>query len=277
MYTVLPNGCPAANKKAALAANSPAAILSSASALAKAAQASQLATMKTRLDAVKPLLTKLLAELPPSLTVTGLSASSPVVWQGIVQQICYRIPPSSNVNPKQLTLFIGDGSSGSYYPNSLGGGDGPLPADYQGCTQFTVSTGVPAGLYTIVLQDSTTSSIFASVSFTASQAAVMFSGLSPIQGGLLLTAWWRIDPNTASALDTVKVVNSQGTVVYWFYTSCQCQTKPTSAAVPTGTSSFQLLQLNSVPGGYTVKFYPGGGDMVAAVGVNWIPWAQMGW
>ena len=88
-YTVLPagSGCTTASKASAAASNSPAAILSAALAPAAAAQAAQLAAMKARLDAVQPLLQALMAEPPPSLTITGLATTNPVVWQSTPQQV----------------------------------------------------------------------------------------------------------------------------------------------------------------------------------------------
>jgi hypothetical protein len=36
-------------------------------------------------------------------------------------QVCYRVPPSANVNPKALVLFVGDGSSGRSRPHEGSG------------------------------------------------------------------------------------------------------------------------------------------------------------
>ena len=248
LYTVLPSGCSAANKKVALASNSPRSILSDALAAAKIAKSAQLAAMKARLDLAKPLTTTLLTEQPASLTITGLDNSKPLLWLGLLQQICFHVPPSANVNPKQLILYVGDGQSGTYYPNALGAGSGQLSADYQGCTPFTVSSGVPVGMYTIGLEEVSRGNSFASVSFQAGRAAIMFSTMTPQSGSILLTAKWTIDPTHATLTDTVKILNVQGTVVYWFYTSCRCQNSPGSATMPEGTFQFRLLKLNSVPG-----------------------------
>ena len=265
------------DRAAALATNNPAAILSGQLAAAAAAEAAQLAAMKSRLDAAAPLLATLAAELPPSLTITGMSTTTPLVWAGTVQEICYRIPASANVNPKNLVLYVGDGSSGAYYANVLGAASADLPADYQGCTPLTVSTGVQLTTYTIVLKDKRTTNAIAAVSFRLAKATVSFSALTVGGTAITLTAAWSVAADLASVNDMVKVVNSQGTVVYWFYTSCKCQTAPGAVAVPSGSQAFKLLKLNAVPGGYTVTFRPAGTDMIAAVGPNWIPWAKIGW
>ena len=277
---MLPSGCAAADKTLAVATNSPAAILSGQLAAAAAAQSAQLAAMKARLDAVQPLLTTLLAELPPSLTITGADPSNPIVWGGGIQQICYRIPASANVNPKNLVLYVGDGTGGSYYPNALGAsGNAPLPTDYQGCTSFSASGGVPAGPYTIIMQDSSTGNAFTGVSFNLIKATVAFTYVLPAPTAITLTAAWNMPADRASPLDTVNVINTAGTVVFWFYTSCKCTTTPAAgtAAVPTGNLQFKILKAGSVPGGYVMRLNPGGGNVVAAVAPNWIPWVKFGY
>ena len=276
---MLPKGCAAADKAAALASNDPGAILSAQLAAVAAAQAAQLAAMKSRLDAVQPLLATLLAEPPASLTISGLSASNPLVWAGGIQTICFVVPPSANVNPKGLVLYVGDGSSGVFYPNSLGSASNPLPTDYQGCVTITVSTGVPLGAYTIMLQDTTTSNTFASVSFNTVKCTVAFASLSSTNTALALTITWSIPAAQASPLDTIKLMNSAGTVVYWFYTSNRLTTAPsaTQAAAPTGSLVFKLLQAGSAPGGYTLQFFPGGGNVVGSTAPTWIPWVKLGY
>ncbi len=272
---MLPKGCKTTNRAAALAGNDPAAILSSQLAAAAAAQAAQFSAMKVRLDAAAPIIATLAAELPSSLTITGMSTTTPLVWAGTVQKICFRIPPSANVNPKILVLYVGDGSSGKYYDKVLGAGNAPLSTDYQGCTPFTVSTGVPLATYTIVLKDPKSS--ITGVSFRLAKASVSFSALTVGASYITLTAAWNVAANLASVKDMVKVVNSKGAVVYWFYTSCKCQTAPGAKAAPSGSQAFKLLKRNSVPGGYTVTFQPAGTNVIAAVGSNWIPWAKFGW
>ena len=280
-YTVLPAGCAAADKAIAVATNSPAAILSSQLSAAAAAKTAQLAAMKARLDAVQPLLARLTSELPPSLTITGADPSGPIVWGGGIQQICYRIPASANVNPKNLVLYVGDGSSGTYYPNALGAsGNAPLPTDYQGCTSFSASGGVPAGQpYTIMLEDTSTGNAFTGVSFTLYKATVAWTALTPSAAQLVLTAAWSMPAALASPLDTVTVYNSAGTTVYWFYTGTKSQTAPAAgaAAVPAGSLVFKILKAGSVPGGYKMQLSQGGSSVVTAVASNWIPWAKIGW
>jgi hypothetical protein len=234
--------------------------------------------MKSRLDAVAPLLATLTAELPSSLTITGLDPTTRRVWAGTLSQMCFRIPPSANVNPKNLLLYVGDGSAGTFYPTALGAaGNAPLPADYQGCTNFVASAGVPPGPYTIVMQDTTTGTAFTDIGFNLVKASVAFSALVPGAAALTLTTTWNIPADLATVKDMVRVTNSKGTVVFWYYTSCKCQTAPGADPVPTGSFAFRLLKLNSVPGGYTLTLSPGGGNVVAAVGPNWIPWAKLGY
>jgi hypothetical protein len=166
LYTVLPAGCSDASRADALHANSPATLL----AQRLAASAADMAAMKARLDAVQPIRAALLAEGPAALTIDGLSSSglAPVLM-GASGKICYSIPPSRNVNPKGLVLFVATAGGGSYYPDALGAGigNGPLPEGPQGCTSFNVSREVAPGPYTIALEDSTTGTTIEVVSFTA--------------------------------------------------------------------------------------------------------------
>ena len=48
----------------------------------------------------------------------------------------------------------------------------------------------------------------------------------------------------------MQVLNPAGAVFFWFYTSCQCQTRPGSgaAAAPTGTVSFNIVLAGTVKG-----------------------------
>ena len=277
LYTVLPANCTSASRSAALLANNPATLLTKRLATAAAAQSTVLATMKVRLDTAQPLLQALLAEAPPSLTIMGLSASKPLVWMGIPGVICYRIPPSANVNPKGLVLYVGSGAAGSYYPNALGAGNGPMPAGPLACSNFTVSRGVAVGLYTIALEDSSTGSLFATVSFSADIAFLSYTTYTLTTTSIKPTVSWSISAARASVTDQVRVYNSLGTVVYWFYTSCKCQTANGTIAAPTGTFTYTLLKAGSVVGGYKAKLHPGGWPAVAAVATDWIPWAKIGW
>jgi hypothetical protein len=233
--------------------------------------------MKARLDAVQPLRAALLAEPAPALTIAGLSAAAPLVWMGVPGRICYSIPPSANVNPKGLVLYVGNGASGSYYPNALGPGSASMHAGPQGCSDFTVSRGVAAGRYTIALEDSATGSPFATVSFAADIASVSVTTFTLAAAAITPTVAWSVPAARASVRDTVRVYSPRGAVVYWFYTSCSCQTAPGKVAAATGKATFKLMKDASVQGAYTFKLHPGGGAAVAAVASNWIPWARIGW
>ena len=162
-------------------------------------------------------------------------------------------------------LFAGP-SSGPWGAGGRGFAPGP-----------STRAGVPVGPYTIIMQDTTTGSTFADIRFNLVKATVAFSALVPGAAALTLTTTWNIPADLASVNDMVKLTNSQGTVVFWYYTSCKCQTAPGADAAPTGTFAFRLLKLNSVPSGYTLTLHPGGGNVVAAVGPSWIPWAKLGW
>ena len=277
LYSVLPANCSSASRSAALLANDPATLLTKRLAAAATAQSAALATMKVRLDAAQPLLQALLAETPASLTITSLSASKPRVWMGLPGIICYSIPPSANVNPKGLVLYVGSGATGSYYVNALGGGNIPMPVGPLACSNFTLSKGVAVGLYTIALEDSATGSPFATISFTADIASLSCTSYTLSATSITPTVAWSISANRASVTDKVRVYNSQGAVVYWFYTSCKCQTTPGAIAAPTGAFAYTLLKAGAVAGGYTVKLHPGGLSAVAAVARDWIPWAKIGW
>ena len=276
-FTVLPGNASSSDLAAAQAANDPAALLSGTLAQISAAEAAQQAAMKDRLDVVKPLLSSLIAELPPSLTISGLSPGNPVVWLGVPGQICFRLPPSGNINPKGLVLYAGDSLSGSYFTNALGPGNQLLSADYQGCTSFTVSPGVPVGNYTIVLQDYRGGSTIIGVSFAAAKALVGFLACSPGKAVIALTLSWSVDAAHATVQDVVKIYNAKQDVVFWFFTSCMCQSVPGPTPSLSGSIQFKVLKMNSVPGGYSAKFYPKGGEVVTAVSKDWIPWAKLGW
>jgi hypothetical protein len=233
-------------------------------------------------DATKPLIPvplrqALLAKAPPSLTIQGLSASKPLVWMGIPGIICYSIPPSANVNPKGLVSYVGSGAVGSFYPNALGAGNGPMSEGPLACSNFTVSRGVAIGLYTIALEDSATGSLFAAVSLTADMASLSYTTFTLTTTSIKPTVSWSISAARASVMDQVRVYNSLGVVVYWFFTSCKCQTAPGAIAAPTGTFTYTLLNAGSVTGCYKVKLHPGGLSAVAAVATDWIPWAKIGW
>ena len=277
-YTLLSPGCSYSDRASAQLANDPTTLLASAFKAASTAEAAQLAIMKARLDAVQPLRAALLAEPAPSLTIAGLNTAAPLVWMGMPRRLCYSIPPSANVNPKGLVLYIGDGASGSYYPNALGpAGNAPMPADPQACSNFAVSRGVAVERYTIALEDSATGSPFATVSLVADTASLSITAFTLSTTAITPTVAWSMPAKRASVGDKVKVYNPQGVVVYWFYTSCKCQTAPGSVAVATGTLAFKLVKDTTVKGTYTFKLHPGGWTSVAAVATDWIPWTKIGW
>ncbi len=62
----------------------------------------------------------------------------------------------------------------------------------------------------------------------------------------------------------MRVYSPQGAVVYWFYTSCGCQTVPGKVAAATGKTTFRLVKDARVKGTYTFKLHPGGGVVVEA-------------
>ena len=276
---MLPSGCAALDKTVALASNDPLAIFNAAQSTAAAAKTAQQAAMKARLDAAAPVLANLNAELPATITVTGANPANPVVWEGVPGQICFRVPASANVPTKMFQLLVGDGSSGSFYPKSMGPADAAtLPVGYQDCVVLQVSTGVPVGLYTISLYDVAMgfTRVFAKLQINTAKASIAWSGFTPLPIQAGLTVSWTVNAANANVKDTVKIINSAGTVVYWFYTSCNCQTAPGAAPVLTGSFKFFLLKANAVKSGYKAKFFPGGTDVVGAVAADWIPWAAYG-
>ena len=273
-FTVLPSGCSTASLAAAAAANSPFATVNAT----LAAESAQSAAMKARLQAVQPLLQTLLAEPPASLTVTGINTADPVLWVGTTLQMCYVLPPSQSVDPKALVLYDGVGWWGSWYDNVLGAGTAPLPAAAQACVAFSMPATLPPGTYTIGLQDSTSGNVLTTTTFSAGSGTVYYSDIALGATAVTLSVTWSVDAAHVSAQDLVQVLNPAGAVFFWFYTSCQCQTKPGSGAVtaPTGTVSFNIVLAGAVKGAYTPVLFPGGGSMPALTGTDWIPWASIG-
>ena len=275
-YTLLDTRCSATSLAAALLANSPAYLLAAAINASAAAQALQQAAMVARLTAVQPLLAALQAEPQPSLRIVGMDPATQLVWMGIQNVICFVLPPSINSNPKGLVLYVGDGSSGEYYPDALGDGDLPMTNSSQGCSNFTVSPGVAVGPYTISLEDLTLWRPFVTIALNVDAASLSESSFvlySETAGAVTLS--WGIPADRASATDAVWALNSKGAVVYWFYTSCKCQT----ARGPTATNGTYSLRLArpAVPGGYSFELHPRNGSAAAAQAVDWIPWASIGW
>ena len=276
-YTVLDKAaCSSAELSLAQTNNNPAALLRGQIAAEDSASTEKLAAMKARLDAVKPLLTTLSAEAPASLIITGLDPSAPVVWMGAPYQICYRLQPSANVNPKKLYLVLDDGK-GSYYSSSLGNANALLPTTYQGCLELTMSTGLPISRYFIEMRDSLRNRYLVRTDlYQAYQASVGFAIV--VNYPTYISVRTTSNSPAASPTDVIKVINSQGTVVYWYYTSTSSQTTPeaTTATKATSYVGVKNYKLNAVPGGYKVKYYPKGGDVVAAVGRDWISWSKFG-
>ena len=232
--------------------------------------------MLSRLDAVQPLLSALLAEPPPSLTIVGQDPATRLVWMGVVNVICFVIPPSSNSNPKSLILWVGGDQSGDYYPNSLGSGDLAMPAGPQGCANFTVSRGVAVGPYTIALQgpwgrEFATVGLYADAATLVESAFTLFTATTGA-----ITVSWGMPSSRASATDAVWVRNADGAVAYWFYTSCGCQTAPGRVASTNGTHVVRVSK-PVARGGYAVELHPSNGDAMAVAATDWIPWAQFNW
>jgi hypothetical protein len=275
LFTVLPAGCSASSLSAAIAANRP---INTANA-ATAAKAARQAAMTARLTAVQPLLRTLLAEPPAAITVPGvLNIKAPVLWTGTRMALCYSLPPSYNVNPKRLALYVGPGLSGSSSADVLGPGTAPLSAAAKACVSISLPATIPTGTYTVGLRESSSRSVIASLTFSAGDASAFFSGAVNSAAAVTLVVGWTVDAPHASAADLLQVVDSAGGVAFWFYTACKCQTKPAAGArvAASGSVSFQLVKAGAVKGGYTPRLLPGGGSLAGRSGPNWIPWASFG-
>ena len=275
-YTVLPSGCSASGRTVAVAAVAPAAFLGAALSASAAAAAAQQAAMVARLDAAKPVAAALLAEPPAALSIAGANASAPLVWQGVPGTLCFHVPPSANLPTKVLTLYVGDGSSGVYYPGTLGAASaGPLPAAAQGCVNFTLSRGLPAGPYTLALEDSASGFTFAALAFAADKASVSVTGYGMAGQVLAPTIAWSAPAGRATANDTIRVADPSGATVAWVYTSCKCAGPPGRAPAPAGSFAGFQLRKGALRGGYTFELRVGG--MLAAVAPNVLPWDKLGW
>ena len=193
--------------------------------------------------------------------------------------ICYSIPPSANVNPKGLVLYMGGGGATStFYVDALGPANVPLPQGPTACVPFTISTGVVVGPYTIALEDTASGSAFAAVSLEADRAVIAVTKF--IRAGTFgtVTLKWTFPATRASANDTVVVVDAERGIGHWFFTRCGCQDNSTlsAAPAPTGSLSFRVYK-GLVAGGYQFELHPGGGKEVADVASNWINWTKFGW
>jgi hypothetical protein len=234
--------------------------------------------MTVRLDAVQPLLTALLAEPAPSLTLTGVDASTRLVWLGGKYALCYVVRTSENSNPKTLVLYVGDsdGSSGAYYTNVLGpAGNAAMPAGPQACINITVSRGLPVGPYTLVLQDAA-GRAFASTSLAGQKATITAARTVFSTTSVSVAIAWSFPPGLATYQDAVWVLDSVGVVRYWFYTSCKCATTPKLAAAQNGTYTLKLSK-PAVTGGYTFELHPRGVSAGGMMATTSIPWSKIGW
>jgi hypothetical protein len=278
LYTLLPSGCSLLDLTAALNRNSPAARLAAALAAAAAARAAKQAAMSARLDAVGPLLAALLAEPPSSLSVDGVDPTTRLLWLGGRYALCYAVRGSESPDPKSLTLYVGDGSSGSYYANVLRlgpAGNAAVPAGPRGCVNITVSRGVPAGPYTLALEDAA-GRAFATASFFGQKATVAVASATLTSGYITVGVSWAFPPGLAAAGDTVWVLDSRGALRAWFYTSCKCTAGPGPSAAQSGAHAIRLYK-PAAPGGYTFELHPRGARAGGIPATNWIPWAKMGW
>jgi hypothetical protein len=192
--------------------------------------------------------------------------------------LCYTIPSNENTNPKAVVLYSGDGSSGSFFPIGIqkGGFDDPLPDEAQGCIETSFSPGLPGGTYTIKLQKQWTP-VFATTTFYLANANVDFSGYAHSTKQLSLWIQWSVTQSKASPTDVVKIYNSEGNTIYWFYTSYACQDVPAKTASYTGEVQINLLRAGTLPGGYDLGFFPAGGEFEAANAPDWINWKGIGW
>jgi hypothetical protein len=182
------------------------------------------------------------------------------------------------VNPKQLRLYKGDGSSGVFYISAISAGDTlALPVANRSCVNVTFSSGLPIATYTLVLEDSATKTPRAAARINTATASVFFSRVFWTSTNIDLTAKWSVSAAHASPRDRVEVVNATGARVDWAYTSCKCKGTPKSPAVPSGNLTFQLLRRGCARSGYTVRLVSGlgSGTTVVAVGFQWINWANV--
>uniref|UniRef100_A0A7S4L7T5 Uncharacterized protein n=2 Tax=Guillardia theta TaxID=55529 RepID=A0A7S4L7T5_GUITH len=276
--------CTATELKRVEQLNDPIARLSAKIAALQAAEAKTQELMNSRLDAAEAVLSQMAAagatEPVPELSISGMSSSHPVLWAtGAQQEVCYVVPPSLNLNPKALVLYEGDGSSGNYYPDGLQGAgfSSPVPDSAEGCVNVVLSEGLPDGAsYTLKLQKQWTP-VFATIAFSIGKAAVSFKGYQYSSTTLQLTIGWSVTSSLAQPKDTVKVWNSAGNLVTWFFTSCACQTQPGTATSAQGQKVIEISKQDAVLGGYKLGLFPGGGDVKVAVGDQWIDWKAIGW
>ena len=289
--TALPaSACTAASKAAAATANSPATTLAKQEAADEASEKAKQAAMDSRLDAAEGAQSALDqaeasdAGVVNELELAGVDAANPIMWGGAPPiDMCWTIKPSQNANPKAMVAFVGDGSSGSYYPTGINGAgyDQPLAEEAQGCVKASMSTGIPAGVYTIkVLQKG--GSAWAQRSVYVAQSTVSFSGYAYNTAMLQLTVSWTITPDVASTNDNIEIYNSKGEVVSWFYTSSGT-TDPGTEAKSSGSVQITIHEADGHPkGGFDAGFFPNnaansGGWVQVANAPDWINWGSIGW
>eukprot|EP00287_Rhodomonas_sp_CCMP768_P002163 CAMPEP_0196737478 /NCGR_PEP_ID=MMETSP1091-20130531/15198_1 /TAXON_ID=302021 /ORGANISM="Rhodomonas sp., Strain CCMP768" /LENGTH=1109 /DNA_ID=CAMNT_0042081333 /DNA_START=9 /DNA_END=3338 /DNA_ORIENTATION=+ len=245
-------------------------------------EAAAQAEANQRLDAAEAVSTTILAEGSPSLEIAGTDGINPIVWSSSgPMTVCAVIPLSMNTNPKHLILFVGDGSSGSFYETGLVN-QGPAinaPESNEFCVETGVSPGIPGGHYTIGLQSS---QLLASVQFTNAFAWVGIMEYNPGQdfgyNYLDIKILWQVTEAQAQAYDSIQVKDSAGNLMAWFYTSCSCDTQVGATAVPNAEHTLRIWMWQYyVPGGLTVSFHPNSGAFIAATAPAWIPWASIGW
>lgn len=154
----------------------------------------------------------------------------------------------------------------------------PPDALAQGCVEANPSQGLPFGeLYSIILQDAGFVRLAQSPQFTTGIAQMHWSSVAIEPTQLTLTASWDVTGSLASKEDVIKVYNSAGEIVAWWFTSCGCDTTSAAAAVGKGTKQIVLGKAGSKPGGYTFKYFPGGKDAVGGSDESWMNWAAYGW
>jgi len=282
-----PTECDAASISAAINANSPMTALAAKLEQIKVQEASQQADEDARLDIVEPMLSSLHAaptgsaekQQASEIILSGTDPEDPVLWaSAAASQLCYTVPSAQNVNPKAMVLYAGDGTSGSFYPTGIqkAGFEDPLPAEAQGCIETSFSPGLADGLYTIKLQKQWTP-IFATKTFFLANANVDFSGYAYSSKQLSIWISWSVTQAKATVTDVVKIYNSEGAVIHWFYTSCACQDQPAETASHHGEVQINLLRAGTSLGGYDLGFFPAGGEFEAANAPDWIDWKAIGW
>ena len=261
-----------------LAANNPIATYQAEVAAAAAAAAAQQVVMTARLSAAQSLIQALQAEPAAAVTLPPLSTAYPWIWfGGQAQPVCFRLPPSINMNPKQLVLLA---SSGAAYSTSLlGPYASPLPLPASGCVNFSVPATVGAGSFTMALEDATSGNYIAGAAFTGDVASISYSSLAyqlGPTGWIQLTVTWSVTPAHATAKDVIKLLDRSGRVVVSFGTAVK------GAAVARGSTVFTIhVPPPGAPrypeGGFAANFYPNNGALWAATAFNWIPWSALGW